>query len=240
MAGQPWLDAVRNALDRRALPPDYVERFVQELSDHLEDLTEENVSMESNLEARLGTPEQLAETANAEYRHRRLLEEHPWLALATFVLLPIPTLVVLWAATLASLVFVAQKSGVEDLLRSASGQFTSLGTTLVDSAVAVSLVVPLAALAVFFSLLARRTVRRRRWTLVACAILAVVGGLATHGVVLSATPGQSSLNVGLGFGPGVFGGWQMLQCLVPLGIGLVVSASRGATTAENDRSSSIA
>jgi hypothetical protein len=38
MDNQPWLDSVREQLARRRLPPSYVQRFTEELSDHLEDL----------------------------------------------------------------------------------------------------------------------------------------------------------------------------------------------------------
>ena len=44
MANQPWLDEVRQRLAKHALPPSYVQRFTEELSDHLEDLKEENMT----------------------------------------------------------------------------------------------------------------------------------------------------------------------------------------------------
>ena len=40
MANQPWLDEVRERLARQALPPSYIQRFMEELSDHLEDIKE--------------------------------------------------------------------------------------------------------------------------------------------------------------------------------------------------------
>ena len=66
MDSQPWLDRVRERLARHVLPPSYVQRLMEELSDHLEDLKEEG--MEADAISRMGEAEQVAEaaaTANA-------------------------------------------------------------------------------------------------------------------------------------------------------------------------------
>ena len=54
MESQPWLNRVRERLARQLLPPSYVQRFVEELSDHLEDVKEDG--MDHNSSSRLGEP----------------------------------------------------------------------------------------------------------------------------------------------------------------------------------------
>ena len=66
MDDQPWLDRVRQRLAKHVLPPNYVHRFLNELTDHLDDLKEENV--EADAISRLGDPEEVAEAAVAAYR----------------------------------------------------------------------------------------------------------------------------------------------------------------------------
>jgi hypothetical protein len=86
--GDPlWLNRVREQLARHNLPPSYVERFIEELVDHLEDLEEENV--EADLHSRLGEPEQVADAAVATYRRRSFLGRHPSAAFLVFAVSPL-------------------------------------------------------------------------------------------------------------------------------------------------------
>ena len=87
MCNQPWLDRVRERLARQALPPAYIRRFMEELSDHLEDLKEE--SMEADIYSRLGEPEQVAEAAAVTYRRRSFLGRHPAAAFLVFAVSPV-------------------------------------------------------------------------------------------------------------------------------------------------------
>ena len=73
MANQRWLDEVLSRLAERGLPLSYVQRFAEELSDHLEDFTEENMSTEANMSSRLGKPEEVADAAVTAYRRRGFL-----------------------------------------------------------------------------------------------------------------------------------------------------------------------
>ena len=72
MANQHWLDEVRTQLAHQALPPTYIKRFMEELSDHFQDLTEDTMSTEANVSFRLGEPNQVAKAAVAAYRRRSL------------------------------------------------------------------------------------------------------------------------------------------------------------------------
>jgi hypothetical protein len=100
MANPPSRDALRAELERRGLPPAYVERLLGELDDHFTDLLEERSSSmgaarkldfeADDLQSRLGEPTQLAIFAAEQYRARSFWGRHPFV---TFVLGPFPLLV---------------------------------------------------------------------------------------------------------------------------------------------------
>jgi hypothetical protein len=96
MENQPWLNRVRERLARQLLPPSYVQRFMEEFSDHLEDLKEEGMEAASS---RLGEPEQVADNAVVAYRRRSFLGRHPVAAFLVFAISP----VVAWCIVLALL-----------------------------------------------------------------------------------------------------------------------------------------
>src|SRR5580658_6698848 len=77
MASRQWRDQVIQELHRQGLPSAYVDRLVDELSDHATDLFMEDRDMDvqhgdaiSSIEARMGSPKQLASVAKAEFRRR--------------------------------------------------------------------------------------------------------------------------------------------------------------------------
>jgi hypothetical protein len=95
MANSSWLDDVQKRLAKHALPPSYVQRFMEELADHLEDLKEQG--MEGDAASRLGEPEQVADTAVAAYRRRSFLGRHPVLTFPlAFLLFAIVPVVASW------------------------------------------------------------------------------------------------------------------------------------------------
>ena len=103
MAKRPWLDEVRGRLAKHGLPPAYVQRFVQELSDHFDDLKEENMGTEVDVSSRLGEPERVAQAAVAAYRRRSFLGRHPTAAFLVFAVSP---LLMLLATMVTSLVLL--------------------------------------------------------------------------------------------------------------------------------------
>ncbi len=98
MDDQPWLNRVRQRLAKHVLPPNYVERVVEELADHLDDLKEE--STEADAYSRLGSPEQVAEAAVVAYRRRNFLGRHPLAAFLVFAISPVIPWLVLYCAFL--------------------------------------------------------------------------------------------------------------------------------------------
>ena len=72
MGNRPWFEDLRRRLIRHGLPHGYVRRFMEEVTDHLEDLREKTMKSEAEAYARLGQSEQVAEAAVVAYRHHPL------------------------------------------------------------------------------------------------------------------------------------------------------------------------
>jgi hypothetical protein len=106
MGKPPWLDEVLRRLQRHALPTNYVKRFVDELSDHLEDLKEETMGTEADVSLRLGKPEQVANAAVAAFRRRSFLGRHPTAAFLVFAVSPVVLFVALALICFLALVAV--------------------------------------------------------------------------------------------------------------------------------------
>lgn len=86
MDSRQWREALRVDLRRQNLPPAYIDRLVEELSDHLFDTQTETTSMDApSAFARLGSPNSIAAAASHEFRRRTFAGRHPWL---TFVVAP--------------------------------------------------------------------------------------------------------------------------------------------------------
>jgi len=109
MDNQPWLDSVREQLVQHGLPPSYVQRFTEELGDHLDDLNEEGLEgLEAEVSSRLGEPKQVAHAAVVAYRRRSFLGRHPVAAFLVFAISPVMSLEILF---LASMFLLAAFSG---------------------------------------------------------------------------------------------------------------------------------
>ncbi|HEY2894336.1 MAG TPA: hypothetical protein VGJ16_08990, partial [Pirellulales bacterium] len=81
MDAQRWLSRFRLELTRHRLPPPYVERLAQELSDHIHDFMEDRMSTDAKdlprLGRHLGAPSRVATEAAAEYRRGKFAARHP-------------------------------------------------------------------------------------------------------------------------------------------------------------------
>lgn len=238
MAKQPWLEQVREQLIRHRLPPAYVRRFLDELSDHFQDLTEEAMSTEASVRSRLGEPNDVAETAVIAYRRRSFLGRHPGAALVVFGLSPIVALAVtFWLAcgVIELLFTISEKQfGVPtDQWVRAFGRIDSTGTIVLFAISLLTVVVPALLISLFYGRLATRLCLGRKWIVVACLMLAAVAILPRFSARFSDVPGQSALmfaipipqHLGqLGEIPGTVAGYfrdprQVIQFLVPLAVG---------------------
>jgi hypothetical protein len=227
MAGQPWRNRLIEALQRQALPRAYVQRLVEELSDHaadlsLADLSLEEQSMEAqlDLDARLGSPGQLAAVATREFQRRTFAGRHPVL---TFLAGPFVAVIVTLVATLlllaCSLLLLDVVLGLalgsslrENELTNTPPSAFEIG--LMQSGNLVMRFVPFALSAWFFAALGRRCARPV-WGVVACGIVAV---LAFSFLSVIDPPGPNN-NLGawmMGFSWGTIGLGQVLQASVPL------------------------
>ena len=229
MANRQWLEEVRARLAEHAIPSTYVRRFTEELSDHLEDLKEENMSTETAVRSRLGEPEQVADVAATAYRRRSFLGRHPAAALLVFGVSPIAALGALFAAIVCGLLVLAEKldSNVID------GMLRWAGPALPYVMSALTVVVPSILVSMFYCRLATRLCIGRKWLFTSCAVVAAMAVLPIWSATLSDVPGQSALRLGmfalphsLGESVGVFttilcslySVRQLLQLIVPLAI----------------------
>ena len=224
MDRQPWLERVADELAGRGLPARARARLLEELRDHLEDLTEGGAKMATatDLGQQMGPPEDIASVAAMEYRRSSWVRRHPRLV---FGLAPLPT------AILGLAVYMLVAVGIAAGLTAAGyGEPESLiARHRLESVAAVywySLAfVPFVSVAGVFGWLAMRSQVAGRWVIVALLQVALLGGMATTQVRWSDIPGQSQLLLGVGI---PLTGWrQAAQLILPLAVGwLTLRASR--------------
>ena len=174
------------------------------------------------IEEQLGTPEQLADAAETNYRGATLPGRHPEIA---FLIAPIPVTVLGWAAYLLLL------GGLFALLPYVPGGVFRLEGKTVDQWPAVAVwgawsvhyvgkFVPPALVAGLFCLMAHRGRVRPVWALLACALVALVAAAYHSSLVLPVEPGKGRYAIGLGLGLCMFRPTQLLQLATPLAVGL--------------------
>ncbi len=211
------LDTVRCALHRRGLPNAYIQRVVGELEDHQHDIAGEwsvtDASTASNAD-RMGNPDVLANALADRYHDRTFAGRHP---IVTFLLAPIPAVLLAWTALLLVLFGVVQlyKFWFDHTILTISDMSSVVvGVALLMHIVGI--VVPPAAIALFFAWLAYRGGKGMIWSCAATALVAFAA-LCFHSVLLfPIEPGTGMYSVGFGFSPHQLFGPQLLQMLVPI------------------------
>ncbi len=156
MGDQLWLDSVRQRLTKHDLPSSYVQRFTEELGDHLEDLKEE--SMETDAISRLGEPEEVAEAAVTAYRRRSFLGRHPVAAFLVFAVSPVIPQYVLGAVPLLVLSVVTGNFQYQEY----------------DLAISLTIIVCSTFVGILYGELAMRLGIGKRWMLTSFAVLGVM------------------------------------------------------------------
>lgn len=211
------MDIVRNTLIRRGLPNNYVRRVVTELEDHQLDIAgEQSVTDEPAPEdsTRLGDFEQLAIALADRYHARTFAGRHP---VVTFLLAPIPAVLLAWAAMLLVIIGVVQL--YEFFFDQAGGTISELSSTVVGFALVLyiaEIVVPPAAIALFFSWLAHRGGKGVIWSCAATMLVAFAALCFQSALAFPITPGTGTYSVGFGFSPALLLGPQLLQMFVPI------------------------
>jgi hypothetical protein len=216
MGNRPWFEDLRRRLVRHGLPHGYVRRFVEEVTDHLEDLKEKTMGSEAEAYARLGQSEKVAEAAVVGYRRRSFLGRHPVAALLVFAVSPVISLVVLTSLTfvgLMALAVTAQRLGF--MGRNGIQLGAAARVTLPYVLTLAAIVVPSMVLSLLYCRLARRTAIGRKWMLLPCGVLAVTAAAVYCQLTVSATPGNGTIFIGLGAHSMV----QVAQFFVPIAFG---------------------
>lgn len=228
MNDQHWLDLVRQRLARQALSPVYVQRLIEELSDHLQDLKEEN--METDASSRLGQPQQVANAAVIGYRRRSFLGRHPVAAFLVFAISPVVSLIGAFAVVFGACQLLDAALPADDFgsfLRNLGPQ----GRRMLPYVLSVMFpMIPCALGAVLHCKLARRLGLSGRWVGLSCAVMAVLGGVSIWTAKFSEMPGQSCLRFGLGIPVNIVdlphmvtavitNPLRLVQFLIPLAVG---------------------
>jgi hypothetical protein len=221
MANRHWRDRLRQALARQALPAAYVERLVEELSDHAADLSLEDSSMEApNIDDRLGSPDHLAIAARREFQRRMFAGRHPAL-----VFLGGP-LVVVCAMFVASTLLLlgccwlvdAVLGGALQANDAANMPPTPFEVGLMQTLNWVMRLLPFAASGVLFAALGRRS-GRPIWGAIACGIVAVFATCFWSKVDVPDIQGElGTWTMGLGWPP--IAAVRFVQAAVPLLLGI--------------------
>jgi hypothetical protein len=165
---------------------------------------------------RIGSPAELARTAAHEFRRRTYAGRHP---LVTFVAAPLPTAALLLATLCAVFLLVLSATPESSTV---GDHVPTWAATVMQAIVWAMRCVPFVAGAVLFCHLAKRTLCGPRWSLVACALVAVLAGLFAVNLTLPTRgPGSGMLTLGFVVPPGPM---QWLQALAPFAIWLVYAA----------------
>lgn len=219
MDARPWLETLRRELARQNLPPFYVERLVEELSDHFTDFMEDRMSTDAkdlrSVASHLGTVRDIAAAAHSEFRKTTFWGRHP---IVSFVLLPILALPAVWAVSFIVVLLTAKLLGFESG-GSPSQAMTEWAEWAMPGVLFAALFAPVVAVAALVCRLGQRAGVNWKWTVCACSIVAVIGGMAIANIVLpsGAAQGKMTFGFGLSQSPSLA---QILQFVAPLSIGI--------------------
>lgn len=217
-----WFDRLRRQLEKRRLPRAYIERIVEEMTDHFHDLTEESMNSEEEAILRLGDPEQVARATAGQYRRRTFLGRHPIIAFLTFAVSPVFSFVLLAAleifAVVESLNLVSSFiTAIFHLQDDASGRIPpGIEIGLRIGMPLLFIIVPSAVLMLVYGRLARRTPYARRWLLVSCGVISAIASAPIFSVGFNEKMARSFVGAGV-YWPRL--PMQFVQLAIPLALG---------------------
>ena len=204
----PWLEQLREFVKQQGLPPQYLERLFEELSDHFQDIQEEKKRMDAEQvctpDARMGEPAELARFVGSEYRKRCFSQKHP---VVMFAVMPVLLLLGIWSA-LGLLAYGIDSMFAEpaDFAEPAESVALSLTEQLICYGV---VWLPVALTTVIFCRAAQRRRVGWRWSMLTAATLAIFPGMTVR---LS----PSMLMIGL---VPMLSVTAVIQLMLPLAIG---------------------
>ena len=164
----------------------------------------------TTLAAPLGQPQSSAAAAGQERTRVRFARRHP---VITYLVTPIPLLLLLWIAYGAGLAGVL--SGFESYRN--TGWAVRLAGILIHGIA----YVPAVVLTLAIAWVAIRSRTKLAWWVIAAVLVAVVSGMLMVSLNMPTTPGSGRLQVGLGFPPAL-SHWP--QMLVPLALTAIFMA----------------
>lgn len=229
----PWLEHYRRELERRGVPLSFQKRFLEELQDHLIDLTEE-IAMSENIPHdklsktitdRLGAPEHVATATAAEYAQGRFAARHPFLM---FGLMPLPAILCLFVMLGISFWLPGQCFSFLD-----EGTLRSVQVAFAYTFMWLCRIVPFATAAALFTRAYVHSRASEWWFVSAAAQVLAFAGLFDCRIHYSDVPGESSLMIGFldlsGMRPPSLDVLAMhgIQVAVALVIGMVVIRTAG-------------
>jgi hypothetical protein len=180
-----------------------VERLIEELSDHFQDIQEEKMRMDAEQvctpDARMGEPSELAQFVGSEYRKRCFSQKHP---VVMFAVMPVLLLLVIWSG-LGLLAY-----GIGSMFE---GPAEPVASSLTEQLICYGLIwLPVTLTTVIFCRAAQRRRVSWRWSMLTAATLAVFPGMTVR---LS----PSMLLIGLL--PPALSATALIQLMLPLAIG---------------------
>jgi hypothetical protein len=187
MANRPWPDEVLGQLAKHALPPSYVRRFMEELSDHYQDIMEDHMSTEASALSRLGEPKQVADAAVVAYRRRSFLGRHPTAAFLVFGVSPIVLQMVQLIVGIVVFKVVTTMSDRFGVVVN-NGSYVPKNPILYEAMdyviTLIGLIVPSILAAIFFGKLAERLGMGKKWMLVSCIAIAAMAILPCWSILI--------------------------------------------------------
>lgn len=233
MDPQRWLDEVRKELQTRRLPRRYVTRLMRELSDHVTDGWENTMNMDVRVFAgpndQLGSPGQIADTAEKEFRSRRFAARFP---LLTFGLLPVLAFPFVAAATFLGpgwlIVEISELLGLEEsALIADETPYGAWFSTIAKCYTSGSIILAAVLVVWLMSRLARRAGVTRKWSIASAVLVAVLAGCIWSDATPKTRDKHGMLMVGLGYPLRKY--WtisQASQLLTPLAFGIWLTRRR--------------
>lgn len=217
MSDPRWLEEIRSTLARQGLPPEYVDRLVQELADHAEDIGDADPER-AYPEELLGDPRAIASEAVSAFRSASWGGRHPVLL---FVLGPLVIAAVGWGAYLALAIAGIELLTAGGTVRSAMADGLAWGLGM-----SAGLVVPTLSVRWLWGLY-RPSGRPLGWYVGACFLLALLAGMFLAELVPPTPAGGGTVSFWLRLD--LPWPWlQSAQFLAPLGLaGLIMARHAG-------------
>jgi len=227
MDPQRWLDELRTELQVRRLPRRYVTRLMRELSDHVTDEWEKPMSKDAHVQPgpleRLGSPRNVAESAERELRSRTFAARHPVWTFGVFP--PLLFLVLALAFFVGPGVLLDELLDLTPLEEYESSPWVP---ALARSYIVGCIVLAAVLVVVAFSGLARRCALTRRWPMTAAVVTALVCGCLWTSATAKTPENMGTVIVGISgsLRPTGITFPQVIQFVVPLAVAAWITRRR--------------